>query len=94
VEQTDRLNPSLALLRGLRASGGPTNVSSARVSSANRGSRTDDAGVKLINTDGMSFIGPGSEWFWTALSGLVLAVTFSAFTGSSASPEAQTPSSR
>jgi hypothetical protein len=32
--------------------------------------------VKLINTDGMSFIGPGSEWFWTALSGLVLAVTF------------------
>jgi hypothetical protein len=32
--------------------------------------------VKLINTDGMAFIGPGSEWFWTALSGLVLAVTF------------------
>jgi len=32
--------------------------------------------VKLINTDGMSFIGPGSEWFWTALSGIVLAVTF------------------
>jgi hypothetical protein len=32
--------------------------------------------VKLINTDGMVFIGPGSEWFWTALSGLVLAVTF------------------
>jgi len=32
--------------------------------------------VKLINTDGMSFIGPGSEWFWTALSGVVLAVTF------------------
>src|SRR5258706_11077474 len=24
----------------------------------------------------MAFIGPGSEWFWTALSGLVLAVTF------------------
>src|SRR3989442_1467834 len=24
----------------------------------------------------MVFIGPGSEWFWTALSGLVLAVTF------------------
>jgi hypothetical protein len=34
------------------------------------------ADVKLINTDGMAFIGPGSEWFWTALSGLVLAVTF------------------
>ena len=24
----------------------------------------------------MSFIGPGSEWFWTALSGIVLAITF------------------
>jgi hypothetical protein len=32
--------------------------------------------VKLINTDGMALIGPGSEWFWTALSGIVLAVTF------------------
>jgi hypothetical protein len=32
--------------------------------------------VKLINTDGMAFVGPGSEWFWTAVSGLVLAVTF------------------
>jgi hypothetical protein len=32
--------------------------------------------VKLINTDGLAFIGPGSEWFWTALSGIVLAVTF------------------
>jgi hypothetical protein len=32
--------------------------------------------VKHINTDGMAFIGPGSEWFWTALSGVVLAVTF------------------
>jgi hypothetical protein len=32
--------------------------------------------VTLINTDGMAFIGPGSEWFWTALSGIVLAVTF------------------
>jgi hypothetical protein len=32
--------------------------------------------VTVINTDGMSFIGPGSEWFWTALSGVVLAVTF------------------
>ncbi len=32
--------------------------------------------MKFINTDGMAFIGPGSEWFWTALSGLVLAVTF------------------
>jgi hypothetical protein len=32
--------------------------------------------VKLINTDGLAFIGPGSEWFWAALSGIVLAVTF------------------
>ena len=32
--------------------------------------------MKLINTDGMAFIGPGSEWFWTALSGIVLAITF------------------
>jgi hypothetical protein len=32
--------------------------------------------VKLINTDGMVLIGPGSEWFWTAVSGIVLAVTF------------------
>ena len=32
--------------------------------------------MKLINTDGLAFIGPGSEWFWTALSGIVLAVTF------------------
>jgi hypothetical protein len=32
--------------------------------------------VTFINTSGMSFIGPGSEWFWSALSGLVLAVTF------------------
>jgi Domain of unknown function (DUF4760) len=30
----------------------------------------------LINTNGMSFIGLGSEWFWTAISGLVLATTF------------------
>ncbi len=32
--------------------------------------------MKLINTDGMAFIGPGSELFWTAVSGIVLAVTF------------------
>ena len=32
--------------------------------------------MKLINTDGMALFGPGSEWFWTALSGIVLAVTF------------------
>jgi hypothetical protein len=33
-------------------------------------------GVTFINTEGMSFVGPGSEWFWTALSGIILAVTF------------------
>jgi hypothetical protein len=32
--------------------------------------------MTLINTNGMVLIGPGSEWFWTALSGMVLAVTF------------------
>ena len=32
--------------------------------------------MQFINTDGMAFIGPGSEWFWTALTGVVLAVTF------------------
>jgi hypothetical protein len=32
--------------------------------------------MKFINTEGMAFIGPGSEWFWTALSGIILAVTF------------------
>jgi hypothetical protein len=32
--------------------------------------------VTFINADGMAFIGPGSEWFWTALTGVVLAVTF------------------
>ncbi|MDP9468406.1 MAG: hypothetical protein M3P32_06670 [Chloroflexota bacterium] len=31
--------------------------------------------MQLINTDGMTFIGPGSEWFWTALSGIVTVVT-------------------
>lgn len=32
--------------------------------------------MKLINIDGLAIIGPGSEWFWTAVSGLVLAITF------------------
>ena len=30
---------------------------------------------------GMSFIGPGSEWFWTAFSGIVVATTFVAIYG-------------
>jgi hypothetical protein len=32
--------------------------------------------MKFVNTDDSAIIGPGSEWFWTAVSGLVLAVTF------------------
>ena len=32
--------------------------------------------MKFINTDGMAFIGPGSEWFWTMLQFLALAITF------------------
>jgi hypothetical protein len=32
--------------------------------------------VQLINTEGLVLLGPGSEWFWNALSGLILAVTF------------------
>ena len=31
--------------------------------------------MKLINTEGMAFIGPGSEWFWTAVGVLLAAVT-------------------
>jgi hypothetical protein len=32
--------------------------------------------MKIINTHGLAFIGPGSEWFWTAMTGVVLLVTF------------------
>jgi len=32
--------------------------------------------VPFINTTDLVLIGPGSEWFWSAVSGLVLAVTF------------------
>lgn len=32
--------------------------------------------MTFINTNGMAFIGPGSEWFWTALQFLALAITF------------------
>jgi hypothetical protein len=32
--------------------------------------------VTLINTEDLVFIGPGSEWFWTAVSGIVLGGTF------------------
>lgn len=36
---------------------------------------TEGADVKFINTDGMVFIGPGSEWFWATLSGIVTMVS-------------------
>jgi len=32
--------------------------------------------VQLINIEGLVLLGPGSEWFWSAVSGIVLAVTF------------------
>lgn len=32
--------------------------------------------MNLINTDGMAFFGPGSEWFWTALQFTALTITF------------------
>lgn len=32
--------------------------------------------MKIVNTDGLAFFGPGSEWFWTALQFTALAITF------------------
>ncbi len=32
--------------------------------------------MDLTNVGGLAFVGPGSEWFWAATSGLVLAITF------------------
>jgi len=32
--------------------------------------------MKLINLDELVILGPGSEWLWTMISGIVLAVTF------------------
>lgn len=32
--------------------------------------------MALINTEGLAFFGPGSEWFWTMLQFLALAITF------------------
>ncbi len=34
--------------------------------------------VKLINTDGLAIIGPGSEWFWAMLTMIMLTITFGA----------------
>lgn len=45
--------------------------------SPSTGSRTGTrrVGMSFINTDGLSFIGPGSEWFWTAFQGVIVALT-------------------
>ena len=32
--------------------------------------------MTLINTDGLALVGTGSEWFWTALQFIALAITF------------------
>lgn len=32
--------------------------------------------MTLVNTNGMAFFGPGSEWFWAALQFTALAITF------------------
>ena len=32
--------------------------------------------MTLINTEGLALIGPGSEWFWTALSAIIVGITF------------------
>jgi hypothetical protein len=32
--------------------------------------------VNLVNTDGLAIFGPGSEWFWTMLQFIALAITF------------------
>ena len=32
--------------------------------------------MQVVSAEPLVFIGPGSEWFWTAVSGLVLSVTF------------------
>jgi hypothetical protein len=32
--------------------------------------------VKLIDLDNLVLIGPGSEWFWTAVSAIVVSITF------------------
>lgn len=32
--------------------------------------------MEFVSSEPIVLIGPGSEWFWTAVSGLVLGVTF------------------
>jgi hypothetical protein len=38
--------------------------------------RSGGTGATLVNTNGMAFFGPGSEWFWAALQFTALAITF------------------
>jgi hypothetical protein len=33
------------------------------------------AGLKIINTEGMAFLGPGSEWFWAMVQALIIGFT-------------------
>ena len=32
--------------------------------------------MQLINTNGMAFIGPGSEWLWAMLTGVAIPISF------------------
>ena len=32
--------------------------------------------MQLVNLDGLVILGPGSEWFWTMLSGIFVPITF------------------
>jgi hypothetical protein len=34
--------------------------------------------MTFVNTDGLSFVGPGSEWFWSAVSAVAVVVTLAA----------------
>lgn len=36
---------------------------------------SESGGMTFINTDGLTFLGPGSEWFWTAVSAVAVVVT-------------------
>jgi hypothetical protein len=40
-----------------------------------------DGALTLINTTGMAFLGPGSEWFWAMLQFFVVAITLFAILG-------------
>ena len=50
-------------------------TSSTYASSSRHGREREGLDMKLINTDGMALIGPGSEWLWSTVAGLVAVVT-------------------